>query len=70
MAAGEISFEDAYQQAMLSAPAQEQESAGKMTSAQGLLIQVRELERCNDNLRRKVRFLESENARLKSQIVN
>ena len=69
VAAGEISFEDAYQQAMLSAPAQEQESAGKIASARGLLTQVRELERCNDNLRRKVRFLETENARLKSQLV-
>lgn len=69
VAAGEISLADAYQQAMVSAPAHEQEPAGKMTSAQGLLTQVRELERCNDKLRRKVGFLESENAHLKSQLV-
>ncbi len=68
VAAGEISFEDAYQQAMVSAPAPEQEPARKITSAQGLLTQVRELERCNDKLRRKVGLLESENARLKSRL--
>ena len=69
VAAGEISFEDAYQQAMVSAPAPEQEPARKITSAQGLLTQVRELERCNDDLRKQVQSLTSENARLKSQLV-
>lgn len=66
--AGEISFEDAYQQAMLSAPTQKRELLGNTTSAQGLLTQVRELERCNENLRREVQYLETENARLKSQL--